>query len=58
MAKVRVRIVAHLDVDIEDWAAEFGVKPTRSAVSADVKAYFAPFRLVPDHLAEIVEVVS
>lgn len=54
MSKIRVKIVITLDVNVEDWATEFGTDATRTAVRDDVKAYFAASKFVPDHLQEIV----
>jgi hypothetical protein len=35
----RVRISLLVDVDVEDWAADYGLEPKPNAVRADVKRY-------------------
>jgi hypothetical protein len=53
---VRVRIQHTVEVDIAEWAAEFGTEPTSFDVRADVKGFFS--NPVPCHLEHIARVVN
>jgi hypothetical protein len=54
---IRVSVPFTLEVDVKGWAQEFALDAeTPAAVRGDVKAYFAPENLIPDHLRPIVGV--
>ena len=51
---VRVSVPWVLDVDVKNWAREYGVEAIAGAVRSDVKAYFSPEKAIPEHLQAIV----
>jgi hypothetical protein len=56
---VRVRIVLPLDVDVAAWNEIYGSEgATAAEVRVDVKNYFDPNSLIPNHLTDIVKVAA
>lgn len=57
MRTIRVSVKFTLIVDVDVWAAEYGIEPTAVAVREDVKAYFGDdnaAHIMPEHLIGIV----
>lgn len=56
---VKVNVTLRLEVDVNAWNGTYGSeRATAAETRADVKSYFDPASLIPEHLRDIITVVS